>query len=189
MDLVEFGGARLHVHVAMPGIPGEADRVKRAIASLDPAIIVADIDTQEALSLRTQFVPSFVDGLVAHEANRRFAKGDPAGDHPLVATARLASTHKADLIALRPTAKRPNFFARRRAAAALVEISADDPRSFAIEVSPALAKAQVWRAREDAEAALPRLERALDGGRAPVAIVTQAHRADALLTLMGRGSA
>lgn len=186
---MDLGGARLHLHVAMAGIPGEADRVKRALASLDPAVIVADIDTQEALSLRTGFAPSFIDAIVADEANRRYAKGDPAGDHPLVATARLASARKADLIALRPSAKRPGFFARRRATAALAAIEADDPRSFAIAVSPALAKARVWVAREDAEAAAPRLERALAGGRAPIALVAQAHRAEALLALMGRGNA
>jgi len=185
VDVLDLAGAgRVHVHVALPGLPGEGDRVKRAIAALDPAILILDLDTHEALSLRKEFQPGFVDALAADALNQRFAKGDKAGDHPFVVAARQASARKAELVALRPHGKAPGFFARRRAVRAVAALAHDDPAAFARAVPAALAGAQAWDAREDERAGVPRVERALQGGRAPVVLVTSAHRADALFAAL-----
>jgi hypothetical protein len=186
MELVELTGARLHVHVALPGLPGEAERATRALVALDPAVVVADVDTREALTLRGQHEPGFVDALVAGELNRRFAKGDSPGDDPVVATARFASARKAELVALRPTTRAPGLFARRRAARALAALTHDEPAAFSRAAAAALQRERAWDASADALAGAPRLECALAGGRAPVALVTTGHRAGALFSLLGR---
>lgn len=184
METLDLGGARLHVVVSCPGLPGAADEAKRAIATLDPAIVVVDADTQDALRLRkddARFEPSFIDALFAAECNRRFAKGDPPGEHPLVAASRMAAKHRAAFVPLRPAAKRPGFFARRRAARAAADARADAADRYPLAFANALRQARAWRAEDDARLAAPRLQAALRDGRAPIVAILQAHRAPFLL--------
>lgn len=173
METVELGGARLHALRVHPGLPGESQRLANALARLAPARVLIDASTDEVLRLREggAFAPSFVDALFADESSRRFGKGDPSGEHPIVAAARFA---RGDLVVLRPAADRPGVFARRRLARTAALLAAPTPEAFAAAFAPLVPP-------EDAEGAAPRVERALREGRAPVAIVLQAHRADATL--------
>lgn len=192
MDVVDLGGARLHVLTVLPGRPGEADRAYREVVRADPAVVLADMDTDECLRLlealgrdKRPWALSFVDALAQDETHRRLGDGDSAGEHPLQAAARAARKAHASFIPLRPVAKDPGFLGRRRGRRAVREV-ADLP---ADELGPALAKAlsgaNAWSAAADAEAARPRLMRALTEGRAPVVAVLQAHRAPAYRDLLG----
>lgn len=184
MDTVDLGGVRLHVVTAYPGLPGEGERVSRALAKLDPAVVLADVDTDDALRLRESiasgqgaFEPSFVDALFEAEARRRFAPDAQAGEHPLLAAARLARDRKATYVPLRPLADRPGFFARRRGAKAARAARGATTEDFPEGFAAALEREKVWTAKADVEAAHKRLTRALSEGRAPIALVLQAHRA------------
>jgi len=79
MDVVELGGMRLHMLTAFPGLPGEGERVIRMLSRLGPAVILADVDTGDALRMRAAlaakkpFEPAFVDALFHDDARRRFA--------------------------------------------------------------------------------------------------------------------
>jgi hypothetical protein len=172
MRTVELGGIRVHALVAHPGVPGEADRAAREVSLADPALVLADLDTESALraveaigGARRPFEPAFVDALFARESARRFA-GKAAGhaafasreEHPFVAVARVARNRNASFVALRPTPRPPGIFARMRAARAAEGATGGSPEAFA-------------RGFADA----------LDEGRAPVVAVLQAHRADAIL--------
>lgn len=184
METVELGGVRLHVLTAYPGLPGDGERLTRALAKLDPAVVLLDVDTDDALRLRdsvgdarTPFHPSYADALLAEEMRRRFAPDADAGEHPLVTAARATRDRKASLVPMRPLAKRPGFFARRRGAKAARDARGADPDDLGVGLAEALKSAGVWDAQADVEAAKKRVLRALTEGRAPVAVVVQAHRA------------
>lgn len=191
MDTVDLGGARLHVVTAYPGVPGDAERVLRAIASIDPAVVLADLDTDETLRLLESlgraakpYAMSYVDGLLQEELARRFGHGDRTGEHPLAAAARDARAHRRSFIPLRPITPDPGWLARRRGRSAVRAIPAEpklDPGAYADAFAGALGAAKVWRADADVERAQARLHRALVDGRAPVVAVVQAHRALPLL--------
>lgn len=188
MRTLELGGIRLHALVVHPGAPGEADRTSRALALADPALVLADLDTEAALRAteaigesRRPFEGGFIDDLFARESARRFAKGARAEEHPLVAAARTARNKGAAFVALRPAEARPGFFARARAKRAAQGAPGDDPEAFARAFGVALASRGLFDAAAGAKAAMPRLARALDEGRAPVVAVLQAHRAEAVL--------
>lgn len=188
METVELGGVRLHVLTVHPGLPGEGDRAARALAKLDPAVVLADLDTDDALRLReavgsarVPFVPSYVDSLFAEEMRRRFAPESDPDEHPLVASARAARDHKASLVPMRPLAPRPGFFARRRGAKAARSAPGATPEDLGPGFAEALKREKVWDAAADVEAARKRITHALTEGRAPVAAVVQAHRAAAFL--------
>lgn len=186
METVELGGARLHVLSAWPGVPGESDRIAREIAKLDPAIILADVDTRAALTLReTAFAPSFVDRLFAEEAKRRFApetRGLP--EHPLVAAGRIARNKKLTLMPMRPSAKEPGFFARRRATKAIRGIAEIPQDAFPQAFADAARAAGVFDAGADADASQPRLAQALGEGRAPVLALLQPQRVAPFLAIV-----
>ncbi|GEM_PF-5087885 len=188
MDTVDLGGVRLHVLAVWPGLPGEADRVAREMAALDPAVVLADLDTDDALRLREgvekpkgAFEPSFVDALLRDEIVARYAKDALPGEHPVLAAARVARNRGASILPLRPTAHMPGLFDRRRARKAAAAVPAVDIKSFGPAFAAALAKEDVWSAEADAEAAWPRLTRALTDGRAPLLCLAQAHRAAPIL--------
>lgn len=182
METVELGAARLHLHVAWPGIPGEGDTLRRIVAQVDPAMVLLDVDTKDALALRRgRFEPQFVDELFSEALVAQFGKGDPAGEHPWVGVAQAAHKAKAALVALRPHARGPWLLARRRARQEAARIHAPDAEAFSRAFAVRLHDARIWSAQEDAEAAVPRLERALADGRAPVLAISPAHRAPALL--------
>lgn len=182
MDVVELGGVRLHLLGAFPGLPHEGERVVRTLTRLAPAVILGDVDTDDALRIRaalTQnkpFEPSFVDAFFRDEAHRRFAPKVDPGEHPLVAAARYARDRHAQFVPLRAIASRPGFLARRRAQRALRAAEAKDPAALAHAFEVALAQAGVWRAQDEVEAAHGRMLRALSDGRAPIIAVLQAHR-------------
>lgn len=200
METVELGDARLHAVPVYPGVPGEADRAVKEVARVDPAVILADMDTDECLRLieslgrgGAALELAFVDDLFAQEARRRFAQGERDGEHPLHAVARLARRTRASFIPLRPVTKAPGWLARRRARAAVASIPPDlQAPAFARAFAQALAQRKVWRADADAVASEPRARRALAEGRAPVVALLQGHRADAVvnaLRLRGRAVA
>lgn len=185
MDTLDLGGIRLHVLVAWPGLPGESERVARAAAGLDPAIVLADLDTAAALRLREALAgprprvePSFVDGLFAERVRERFGQGEPL-EFPFLALGRMARDRRWDLVPLRPAEARPGFFARRRLARRAAR--ADAPALEAMPAAFAAALEGAWDPAQDALAAEPRLRHALGEGRAPVLAVLQAHRAEAML--------
>lgn len=193
MDTVDLGGVLLHVLPVWPGLPGEADRVAREIGALDPAVVLADLDTDDALRLREglgkgkgEFAPSFVDQLFHDEVVARYAKDALPGEHPILAAARVARNRNASLVPLRPTADKPGLFDRRRARKGAQAVGAVDLKSFGPAFAAALAKEDVWSAEADAEAAWPRLTRALTDGRAPLLCLVQAHRAAPLLDRLNR---
>jgi hypothetical protein len=184
METVDLGGVRVHVLPVWPGLPGEGDRVAREMAALDPAVVLMDLDTDDALRLRESvggakppFKPAFVDRLFHDEVVARYAKDALPGEHPVVVAARVARNRGAATIPLRPTGPRPGFFDRRRAKRAVAEAPACEIQAFGPAFARALAAADVWRAEEEAEAAWPRLTRALTDGRAPLLCLVQAHRA------------
>lgn len=188
VQALELGGVRLHLLTLQPGLPGEADRVARELDALDPAVLAADADTDDALRLREAaaahrqpFHPSFVDALYRDEVARRFGAGAVRHheEHPLLAAARFARSRKASLVPLRPVGGRPGFFARRRARAAAADATAGSPDDYADAFARALAAARAWDARAEVDAAQARLSRALTDGRAPVVALVQAHRARA----------
>lgn len=188
MDTVDLGGVRLHVLAVWPGLPGEGDRVARELAALDPAVLLVDLDTDDALRLREAvgqpkgvFAPSFVDQLFHDEVVARYAKDALPGENPMLVAARVARNRGAATLPLRPTANRPGMFERRRARKAAAALPAADIKAFGPAFAAALAKADVWRAADDAEAMWPRLTRALTDGRAPLVCVVQAHRAAPVL--------
>lgn len=184
METVELGGVRLHVLVATPGAPGEADRVFRELGRLSPAVVLVDLDTDAALRARAAlskkdgvFEPSFVDALFAAEVKRRFAPESKDGEHPVVAAARFARDKRAELLPILPLGPKPGFFARRRATKALASLDADAPDKLGAQAPDALAAAKAWDARAEADGAHKRILKALQDGRAPIVLVVQAHRA------------
>lgn len=188
MDTVDLGGVRLHVLAVWPGLPGEADRVARELGALDPAVVLLDLDTEGALRLRgavgaspAPFEPAFVDALFQEQVTARYGKDALPGEHPLVAAARVARNRDATLVPLRPTTKDPGFFDRRRANRAAQAIPDGKIDGFGAAYARTLKAESVWDADADADAAWPRLTRALTDGRAPLACLTQAHRAEPLL--------
>ena len=194
MDVYELGGIRLHLLVVEPGFPGEADRVHRELQRLSPALVLGDVDTEDALRLRAAlaekkgvFEPAFLDALYASEVQRRFAGDAMPGDHPVAAAARHARDRRAEFVPLRPAeGKAPGFLARRKLRRLAQAVEARDRGAFPAAFAGALQKAGAWDPAEDAEAAQKRLTRALTGGRAPVVAVVQAHRAAAFRQLIQR---
>lgn len=196
MDTVDLGAARLHVVTALPGLPGDADRVLREIASVDPAVILADLDTDECLRLieslgrsNKPYARAYVDDLLEEELNARFGEGRRAGESPMVAAARHARKHHASFIPLRPVTSDPGWLARRRGRKAVRALPAGlDPLDLADAFAIALRERKVWRAEEDVAASQPRLHRTLTDGRAPIVALVQAHRvAPFLLSLRAVG--
>ena len=189
MDTVDLGGTRLHVVAALPGVPGDAERVLGELNGLDPAVVVADLDTDECLRLLESlgrssrpYALSYVDGLLLEELARRFGRGERPGEHPMVAGARWARGHGRPFIPLRPVTPDPGWLARRRGRAAVRALPEGlAPRAFADAFARVLADVKAWRAEEDVERAQARLHRALVDGRAPVAALVQAHRVAPLL--------
>lgn len=182
MDVVELGGIRLHLLHAYPGLPGEADQVLRGLAKLAPAIILADLDTEDALRLRAamaekrRWEPGFVDALFENETRRRYADDTKPEEHPVAAAARYARDRHVELLPLRALAPKPGFFARRRAQKAVASLEAADPAAFPATFQEALREARVWNADDAAESMRQRMQRALREGRAPVVAIVQAHR-------------
>lgn len=185
MDVVELGGARLHILRVHPGLPHEADRVTRELQRLAPAVVLGDLSTDDALRLRAAlaakkpFEPAFLDALFAEGSAERFAPEQKPAEHPLAAAARFARDRRADFVPLRPNGERPGFFARRRLKKRARGAGATAPEAFPGAFAKALAGH--WDAASDVEAAHKRLVHALAEGRAPVVAVVQAHRADAYL--------
>lgn len=184
VETVELGGIRLHVLAAYPGLPGEGDRVHRTLQRLDPAIVLGDLDTDDALRVRAAlgekkgvYEPSFIDGLFADEARRRFAPEATPGEHPLMAAARLARDKRLDFVPVRPLAPRPGFFARSRARKAAAAAPAGTPEEWPEAFADAMQKAEAWDPASEVDQAHRRVARALADGRAPVVAVVQAHRA------------
>lgn len=182
MDVVELGGVRLHLLTAYPGLPGEADRVVRHLQRLQPAVILGDVDTDDALRMRAAlaskkpFEPGFVDALFAAEARRRFAAESKAGEHPLAAASRYARDRGAEFIPLRALADKPGFLKRRRARKAVEALEAKDPDVFPEAFERALREADVWSADAEIEGTRKRMVRAVSAGRAPVVAILQPHR-------------
>lgn len=183
MEIVELGGVRLHILRAHPGLPHEADRVHRELVKLAPAVILGDLDTEDALRLRAalgekkEFEPSFLDRVFADATYARFAGETKPQEHPLAAAARYARDRRAEFIPLRPMGKAPGFLARRRMRKGAQAIDAATPEAFAGAFEKAMGKD--WDAGAEVDAAHRRLVRALNDGRAPIVAVVQAHRAAA----------
>lgn len=190
MDTIDLGAARLHLVVAHPGLPGEADRVVREIGRLAPVVVLADLGTDEGLRLReavdrkTPFEPHYVDALFADESHRRFAGDAPRDEDPFVAAARDARAHKRSFVPMRASGGGLGLFARRRAKRAASEIAADTPEAFAGTFAEALWHAHAWDATPEAAAMQQRAVRTLQEGRAPVAALIQAHRAPAFRSIL-----
>lgn len=192
VQTVELGGIRLHVLTVHPGIPGEADRAAREVSLRDPALVLADLDTEEGLRVlealgtsRRRFEPSFVDALFAGETARRLGAASLREDHPLVAVARVARNRNAAFIALRPPSKPLGLFLRLAARSRARAIAPGlDAEAFTSAFVTALQARGAFDADAQARAAQPRLESALADGRAPVVAVVQAHRAAAFLRLV-----
>lgn len=187
MDVVELGGIRLHVLRVHPGLPHEADRVSRELQKLAPAVILADVDTGDALRLRAAlaekkpFEAGFVDALFAAETFRRYAGDAKLPEHPLAAAAKFARDRRSEFIPLRAIVGKPGFFARRRARKAAERVEAPSHDAFGLAFANALTSAKAWDPASEIEAAHRRLVRALTEGRAPVVAIVQAHRADAYM--------
>lgn len=189
METVDLGGVRLHVVVTTPGLPGEAARVVKALASIEAAAILTDMDTDECLRLlealgraNRPYALSYVDGLFQEQVRARYAPHERASEHPFLDVARYARKTRASLIPMRPVTADPGWLARRRGrkVASLIPETVE-PGALGPAFADALAGAKVWRAEDDARAAQTRLLRTLAEGRAPVAAVIQAHRAPATL--------
>ena len=189
METVELGDVRLHVVTTWPGLPGEADRVAREVSRLDPALVLADLDTESALRLqkasgdaRSRFEPSFLDALFEQEVARRFSQAaGPHAEHPFLGAARVARNRKATFLPLRPAGKDPGFFARRRARKAALAIPEGKVEAFAPAFCAAMAEARAWDPAQEIDACEPRVRRALEEGRGPLVVLVQAHRAPALV--------
>lgn len=182
MDVVELGGVRLHLLTAYPGLPGAADRILQPLQRLAPAIILGDVDTDDALRMRAAlaakkpFEPGFVDALFLTEARRRFADDRKPGEHPLAAAARYARDRGAEFIPLRALADSPGFLKRRRARKAVEALDVRDPDLFPEAFERALREADVWSADAEIESTRKRMVRAVSAGRAPVVAILQPHR-------------
>lgn len=188
METVELGDVRLHVVTTWPGLAGESDRVAREVSRLDPALVLADLDTEDALRLQQasgqrqpRFEPSFLDALFQAEVARRFSDGDVPSEHPFLGAARVVRNRKATFLPLRPRAEGLGFFARRRARKAAAAIPPTKVEDFGAAFASALTREGLWDAAGDVAASEPRVRRALDEGRGPLAVLVQAHRAPALL--------
>lgn len=189
MHIVELGGVRLHVLTVHPGVPGEADRTARELSLLDPAVVVLDLDTEETLRVleavagrQRRYDAAWSDALLASESARRFGRESEREDSPFVAAARVAKNRKASVVALRPATKQPGLFARMGTRSAVRAAPGADAESFARAFGATLAKRHpALDPVAQVRAGMPRLQRALDDGRAPVAVLVQAHRAEALL--------
>lgn len=189
METVELGDVRLHVVTTWPGLPGEADRVAREVSRLDPALVLADLDTESALRLQQasgdakgRFEPSFLDALFEEEVARRFSQAaGPRAEHPFVGAARVARNRKATFLPLRPKGDEPGFFARRRARKAALAIPQGAVEAFAPAFSAAMASARAWDPAREVASCEPRVRRALEEGRGPLVVLVQAHRAPALV--------
>lgn len=184
MDVVELGGIRLHLLRVHPGLPHEADRVARELTKLSPALVLADLTTDDALALRgalgekKPYEPSFVDALFFDETHRRFAGDAKSPEHPLMAAARWARDRRAEFIPLRPNSPKPGLFARRRGRKTIEKLDVANHAAFPLAFVKALGDAKVWDPAADIEASQKRLIRALTEGRAPIVAIVQAHRAD-----------
>lgn len=188
METVELGGVRVHVVTTWPGLSGEADRVAREVSRLDPALVLADLGTEDALRLqqaaalpRPVFEASFVDALFEEEVARRYAEKGPHGEHPFLGAARVARNRKATFLPLRPQAEAPGWFARRRARKAALAIAPCTVEEFGGRFARAMHEAGVWDSAQDVASAEPRVRRALEEGRGPLVALVQAHRAPALV--------
>lgn len=189
MDVVELGGIRLHLLRVHPGLPHEADRVTRELTKLAPAIVLADIDTDDALRLRgalgdkKPFEPAFLDALFADESFRRFAGDAKSAEHPILAAGRWARDRRSEFIPLRPIGKAPGLFARRKMRKTIEKLDAANHAAFPPAFVKALTDAKAWDPAPEVDAAHKRMLRALTEGRAPVVAIVQAHRSDAYLAL------
>jgi hypothetical protein len=188
METVELGDVRLHVVTTWPGLSGEADRVAREVSRLDPALVLADLDTESALRLqvasgdaKVRFEPAFLDALFEQEVARRFTEAGPHGEHPFLGAARVARNRKATFLPLRPKGDAPGFFARRRARKAALAIPDCKVEAFAPAFSAAMASAGAWDPAKEVASCQPRVRRALEEGRGPLVVLVQAHRAPALV--------
>lgn len=189
VQTVELGPLRLHALRIHPGVPGEADRVAREIARVDPGTLLVDLDTDAALRAleakgpaAASFRPGFVDGLYYDATRERFAKQVAREPHPLVMALRTARTHRTDFIALRTPGDEPGFFARAGARRAISRIGEDqDAEAFTRAFASTLVKRGAFDPAADVAGMMPRLENALDSGRAPFLALMQAPRADAFL--------
>lgn len=188
METVELGDVRLHVVTTWPGLSGEADRIAREVSRLDPALLLADLDTEDALRLQQaagerqpRFEPGFLDALFQEEVARRYANGDIPHEHPLLGAARVARNRKATFLPMRPKGTQPGFFARRRARKAAQAIPDVRIEAFGPAFAAAMTKAVAWDPAADVAAGEPRVRRALEDGRGPLVALVQAHRAGALL--------
>lgn len=183
MQTVELGGVRLHVLVVQPGLAGESDRASSALAQLDPATVILDVDTDEALRLREgdarPYAPGYVDGLYAEEVQRRFTSARSDEEHPFVAVARVARNLRSGIVALRAQGVKPGLFASGRARRAARSVKNVDASLLGAAFAQALHEAGAWDAALDAAGGAKRLERALDEARAPIVLVVPGHRAAA----------
>lgn len=186
METVELGDVRLHVLTTWPGLSGESDRVAREVARLDPALVLADLDTDAALRLqhaagqaKGAFEPAFLDALFQGEVARRFADAAPPGEHPFLGAARIVRNRKASFLPLRPSAAEPGFFARRRARKAALAIPSCTVERFGPAFAEAMAGADAWDPAADVASSEARVRRALEEGRGPLVALVQAHRAPA----------
>ena len=185
MDVVELGGIRLHILRVHPGLPHEADRVARELQKLTPAVVLADLTTDDALQLRgalaekKPFEPGFVDALFYDVTRARYAGEATTLEHPIAAAARFARDRRSEFIPLRPIEKRPGWLKRRRARKAAERAEAATFEHYPGAFVKALAG--TWDPIADVEAAQKRLLRVLAEGRAPIVAVVQAHRHEAYL--------
>lgn len=185
MDVVELGGIRLHILRVHPGLPHEADRVTRELQKLAPAIVLADLTTDDALQLRAAlaekkaFEPSFVDALFYEATRERYGPDAKTTEHPLAAAARFARDRRSEFIPLRPIEKRPGWLKRRAMTKLAKRLDAPTFEHFPGQLAKALAGR--WDPATEVEAAHKRLVRVLADGRAPIVAVVQAHRYDAYL--------
>lgn len=182
MDVVELGGIRLHLLAVHPGLPFEADNTLRSLTRLAPAVVLGDVDTEDALNIRRAigekraYAAGFVDALFESESRRRFGAGQRPEEHPLQAAARWSRDRNASFVPLRATGERPGIFMRRRGKKAVSGVEAKEPALFADAFARALVDARAWDPPSEIAAAHQRLLNALNEGRAPVVAIIQAHR-------------
>lgn len=183
METVELGDVRLHVVTTWPGLSGEADRVAREVSRLDPALLLADLDTEGALRLQAAagakgaFEPAFLDALFEAEVARRYSSGGPPGEHPFLGAARVARNRRSSFLPLRPKADEPGFFTRRRARKAALAIPACTVEDFGPAFAEAMVRVDAWDPAAEVASSEARVRRALEEGRGPLVALVQAHRA------------